>query len=66
MLMLLNKSMVLLSMTSGDLDSAVRLSLEKLGALGKAAALVRKARSTPSAAQVARAALATGKPARPA
>lgn len=44
----------------GDLDSGVRLSLEKLGELGRAAALARKSRSMPAAALVARAALATG------
>lgn len=53
-------SMLLCAFCAGDLDSAVRLSLEKLGALGRAAALSRKSRSTPAAALVARAAVATG------
>lgn len=44
---------------TGDLDSAVRLCLEKLGALGQAAALARKSHSIPAAALVARAALAS-------
>jgi WD repeat-containing protein 19 len=45
---------------TGDLDAAVRLCLEKLGALGQAAALARKSHSIPAAALVAQAALASG------